>query len=152
MLPLFLLPALPQLKLWDFLNQPRCRTQSSRCTRRIFTSPGCRRESPSEGPTVSGRQNCVRSWLPAVRSSLSSKGEHINTHTQQVQQHACEYVHLQIISFINDYLSRCLCKYLIFVFVFRPEYLTEQVKQEMPSIPVCDPGMCQICAGLNVTN
>lgn len=28
----------------------------------------------------------------------------------------------------------------IFVFVSRPELLTEQVKQEMPSIPVCDPG------------
>lgn len=29
---------------------------------------------------------------------------------------------------------------LIFDSVFRPELLTDQVKQEMPSIPVCDPG------------
>lgn len=39
------------------------------------------------------------------------------------------------------YLIPCFINtLLIFDSVFRPELLTDQVKQEMPSIPVCDPG------------
>lgn len=52
---------LPQPKLCASLNQPRCRTPSSRCIQRICTSPGCRRESPCEGPTVLEQPNYERS-------------------------------------------------------------------------------------------
>lgn len=47
-------------------------------------------------------------------------------------------------AFIHDYLIHCF-QSIVIIFVSRPELLTEQVKQEMPSIPVCDPGMSWVC-------
>lgn len=128
----------PQLKHWDSPNQPRCPTRASRCTRKICTSAGCPRGSLCDGPTASEPPSCARSWLLRLTSSLSSRGE--PTRSQSVSIHELQ-PSFQPVHQLIPYLCECA------MIVCRPELLTEQVKQETPSVPVCDSGTSRLHTG-----
>lgn len=137
----------PQLKHWDSPNQPRCPTRASRCTRKICTSAGCPRESLCDGPTASEPPSCARSWLPGVTSGLSSRGEPTRSESVSMPVRfrcATSYIHHFSLSTVHQLIPfLCECAMI----VCRPELLTEQVKQETPSVPVCDSGTSHLHTG-----